>query len=61
LPTVYVAIIVGFAVLVALVCLFGWYRHKLELDGQRIVAAYYFAVRSLADARGEDDQKKLPE
>jgi hypothetical protein len=43
-----------------LVAVYGWYRHKLELEGQRIVAAYYAAIRSLADERGKDSQK-LPD
>jgi hypothetical protein len=48
------SIVAGLAVLVALVALFGRYRHKLELEGQRIAATVRSAQRSLA----EEDEKK---
>ena len=44
----YFAIIGGMAALGCLVALWGWFRHRLELEGQRIAAAVRFAELSLA-------------
>jgi hypothetical protein len=55
---VYTAVIGSVGALVGLVALWGWYRHRLELEAERIAAAVRFAQRSLAQERGREDQNR---
>ena len=47
----------GLVALISFVALFGWYRHKLELEGLHIAGVVLRAYESMA--REREEKKKL--
>jgi len=51
------------AFLIGLVVLWGWYRHKLELEGQQLLRTMAFAYRVIAEEeeKKRNEESRLPD